>query len=55
MLVEFFTQRNMMLAIHPLDAYGIRTGTLPFLCRTENFNIHLAPHGETPNNGNKNS
>jgi hypothetical protein len=55
MLVEFFSQRNMVLAVHPLDTHGIRTGTLPFLFGTENFNIHPAPHGETPNNGKKNS
>jgi hypothetical protein len=30
----------MMLAVHSLDAHGIRTRALPFLFGTENFIIH---------------
>ena len=55
MLVEFFTQWNVVLAVHSLDAHGIRTRALPFLFGPENFNIHTVPQGETPNNGKTNS
>ena len=40
-LVEFITERNVVLTVHSLNAYGISACALPFFCCPENFNIHL--------------
>ena len=49
-LVEFLPQRDMVLAVHALDADGIRTRPLPFGFGPEDLDlrVRIEVHGRRP-------